>query len=453
MNKYVSYISQLLVKALNVIMIVAVMSSFIWNRYSEVINRSKNPVNTLVLLLVVYFGVYIYCIKIYSGFLILISRISTLIYSQTLSVLIADTVLYLLMIMLNGLLLNPIPMLEAVLIQFCVICLWSVLAHKWYFRHFSGLRTIFIYGRENCFEPFRHEFGFRKKFQIEAAMSIESYREMKDDPNFWDGIQTALISDLPLEDRDELLLKCYEKGIGIYYLPSVGDVLLGSAVAIDVCHHPILRIFLYKTPSYLLAKRLCDVLLSSIALILVSPVMLVTAAAIHLYDKGPVFYRQKRLTQNGKVFEILKFRSMKVDAEKDSGARLSSGSADDRITPVGRFIRMVRIDELPQLVNIIMGDMSIVGPRPERPELVEEYQKELPDFNLRLRMKAGLTGYAQVYGQYNTTPQEKLLMDLIYITKSSMKMDWELMMATVKILFMPESTEGVAAGQKTAMKK
>lgn len=178
-----------------------------------------------------------------------------------------------------------------------------------------------------------------------------------------------------------------------------------------------------------------------------------TAAAIHLYDKGPVFYRQKRLTQNGKVFEILKFRSMKVDAEKDSGARLSSGSADDRITPVGRFIRMVRIDELPQLVNIIMGDMSIVGPRPERPELVEEYQKELPDFNLRLRMKAGLTGYAQVYGQYNTTPQEKLLMDLIYITKSSMKMDWELMMATVKILFMPESTEGVAAGQKTAMKK
>ena len=198
-------------------------------------------------------------------------------------------------------------------------------------------------------------------------------------------------------------------------------------------------------------KRALDIAFSTIALIVSSPVFVITAIAIKAVDGGPVFYRQRRLTKDGKLFDVLKFRSMRVDAEKDGVARLSTGENDDRITPIGRIIRKCRIDELPQLICILSGDMSIVGPRPERPEIAMEYEKELPEFALRLQAKAGLTGYAQVYGKYNTTPYDKLQMDLMYIAHPSIIEDFKIVFATVKILFMPESTEGVSEGQTTAM--
>ena len=141
---------------------------------------------------------------------------------------------------------------------------------------------------------------------------------------------------------------------------------------------------------------------------------------------------------------------MRVDAEKDGVARLAADH-DDRITPVGRVIRPIRLDELPQIFNILRGDMSIVGPRPERPEIAAQYEKEMPAFSLRLQVKAGLTGMAQVYGRYNTEPRDKLKMDLMYINQMSLREDLKLIFATVKILFMPDSTEGVADGKNTAM--
>ena len=183
-----------------------------------------------------------------------------------------------------------------------------------------------------------------------------------------------------------------------------------------------------------------------------SPVMLVVGIAIKATDGGPAFYKQCRLTKDGKKFDVLKFRSMRVDAEKDGVARLSTGEKDDRITPIGRFIRKCRLDELPQLINIFKGEMTIVGPRPERPEIAAQYEKDLPEFALRLQAKAGLTGYAQVYGKYNTTPYDKLQMDLMYIANPSFTEDLKIMFATVKILFVPDSTEGVAQGQTTATK-
>ena len=204
---------------------------------------------------------------------------------------------------------------------------------------------------------------------------------------------------------------------------------------------------------YAVIKRSFDIIMSLFTLILASPIMLITAVIIKATDGGPVFYKQCRLTKNGKRFNIIKFRSMRVDAEKDGVARLSTGDKDDRITPIGRFIRKVRIDELPQLINILMGEMSIVGPRPERPEIAAEYEKEIPEFALRLQVKAGLTGYAQVYGKYNTTPYDKLLLDLNYIAKAEVTTDIKILFATVKILFIPESTEGVSEGATTAMEQ
>ena len=194
-------------------------------------------------------------------------------------------------------------------------------------------------------------------------------------------------------------------------------------------------------------KPICALLL----LVLASPVMLLTALAIYLYDGGPVLYRQVRCTRDAREFRILKFRSMRVDAEKDGVARLASRH-DTRITPVGRFIRAVRIDELPQLFNILKGEMSFVGPRPERPEIIAQYMEEMPEFSLRMKVKAGLAGYAQVYGKYNTAPYDKLKLDLFYIENYSVWMDVKLMLLTVKILFTPDSTEGVDAQQVTALK-
>ena len=198
-------------------------------------------------------------------------------------------------------------------------------------------------------------------------------------------------------------------------------------------------------------KRAIDIVVSLIAAIILSPVFLITAIAIKATDHGPIFYKQVRLTKDGKEFKILKFRSMRVDAEKDGVARLSTGENDNRITSVGKIIRACRVDELPQLFNILKGDLSIVEPRPERPEIASQYYKEMPEFALRLQAKAGLTGYAQVYGKYNTTPYDKLTMDLMYIAHPSIVEDLKIMLSTVKILFLPESTEGVAENQITAM--
>jgi lipopolysaccharide/colanic/teichoic acid biosynthesis glycosyltransferase len=179
---------------------------------------------------------------------------------------------------------------------------------------------------------------------------------------------------------------------------------------------------------------------------------MVAVAIVIRRDGGPAFYRQCRLTNDGKRFNVLKFRSMRVDAEKDGVARLAT-EKDDRITSVGHFIRKCRIDELPQLINILRGDMTIVGPRPERPEIAEKYEQELPEFSLRLQAKAGLTGYAQVYGKYNTTPYDKLRFDLMYIENYSILLDLKLMILTLRIIFSKESTEGIDIAEKNERRK
>ena len=236
-------------------------------------------------------------------------------------------------------------------------------------------------------------------------------------------------------------------------IPRVGDVIMSSARPMHMFHLPMLRLRRYNTsPEYLFVKRLIDIVVSASAIILLSPIMLIVAIAIKVYDGGPVIYSQVRLTKDAKLFNIYKFRSMRTDAEKDGVARLSTGDNDNRITPIGRIIRKCRLDELPQLFNILVGDISLVGPRPERPEIAAQYCEEMPEFALRLQAKAGLTGYAQIYGQYNTAPCDKLQMDLMYIAHPSIIEDLKIILGTVKILFMPESTEGIEEGKTTAAK-
>jgi lipopolysaccharide/colanic/teichoic acid biosynthesis glycosyltransferase len=263
--------------------------------------------------------------------------------------------------------------------------------------------------------------------------------------------ETVFLSGINSHDRNIFLKYCVEYDIDVYVIPRIGDMIMASAKQEHLFHLPMMQVRRYQPGfEYVVFKRLFDIIVSLFGLIVFAPFMLITAIAVKS-DGGPAFYKQKRLTKDGKEFYILKFRSMRVDAEKDGVARLSTGDKDDRITKVGRIIRAIRFDELPQIFNILKGDMAVVGPRPERPEIASEYEKDMPEFRLRLQTKAGLTGYAQVYGKYNTTPYDKLLMDLMYIAKPSIVEDLKICFFTVKILFEKESTEGISEGKTTAV--
>ena len=388
--------------------------------------------------------------RIYESFLISLVRITEMIYSQTLALLMSDGILYLVLCLMAHRLVSPMGVLGLFAAQLLVAVIWSVCAHKWYFAVFPPKRTAVIYDRGRDVGSLIGAYGLSKKFDVKRTVTLEEclYGDFK----VLDRMETVFLCGISSHDRNLILKQCVDRGITVYVMPKIGDIIMSGAKQMHLFHLPFLRVGRYDpAPEYLLMKRIFDIVVSACALTVLSPLMLGVAIAIRR-DGGPAFYRQKRLTRDGKVFEVLKFRSMRVDAEKDGVARLSTGDADPRITPIGHFIRKVRIDELPQLINILLGDMTIVGPRPERPEIAAQYEQELPEFRLRLQAKAGLTGYAQVYGKYNTTPYDKLQMDLMYIANPSFLEDLHIIFATIKILFLPESTEGVAEGQETAMK-
>ena len=245
---------------------------------------------------------------------------------------------------------------------------------------------------------------------------------------------------------------CYSKSIRVYMMPKISDVIVQGADVLHFFDTPILLTREYPlTFEQRFVKRAIDIVCSLILIILTFPIMIITAILIKITDGGPVLYKQVRVTRYDKQFKIIKFRSMKVNAEADGKARLAQKD-DNRITWIGKIIRKIRVDELPQLFNILKGDMSFIGPRPERPEIIEEYVKEMPEFAFRTKVKAGLAGYAQVYGKYNTTPYDKLKLDLAYIEGYSTWLDIRLMLLTLRVLLTPDATEGVAENQITAMK-
>ncbi len=278
------------------------------------------------------------------------------------------------------------------------------------------------------------------KYKVEKSVPSdlpldELIREM-------DDFDAVLLNDLPSSEKNHLLKICFERDKRVYLTPKLSDIMVKNSEDLNLVDTPIYLFRNSGAPKWKLGiKRAFDVVSSSLGLVVLSPLFAVIAFLIHHEDGGPVFFRQERVTQYGRRFEIIKFRSMIVDAEKD-GRPHPAGEDDPRITKIGRFIRKTRIDEFPQLVNIIKGDMSVVGPRPERWEHVEKYTRDIPEFKLRLKAKAGLTGLAQVYGKYNTSALDKLKMDLMYIESFSLFMDVQILFETLRVLFQGESTEG-----------
>ncbi len=330
-------------------------------------------------------------------------------------------------------------------------CVAFTLPMSWLYQSlFPPLQIIEIYGdhSNHLFEKIN---GRADKYHIARSIKYSNHDDefLRQEINSFDAV---LINDIPSQIKNSILKICFELDKRVYFTPKLSDIIVRSSDNINLFDTPLYLCRNIGMPWYKRAiKRSFDVVLSLIAFIITLPVMFITGIVIKCEDGGPVFYKQERVTMNGKRFYILKFRSMIVDAEKD-GKPHPAGVNDNRITKVGRFIRRTRIDELPQVINILKGDMSIVGPRPERWEQNEAYSKEIPEFPFRLKVKGGLTGYAQVYGKYNTSALDKLKLDMMYIMNWSILLDVQIIFETLKVLFKRESTEGFKEEKKTTIK-
>lgn len=364
-----------------------------------------------------------------------------LIMGQIISICLVNGITYLQLCLIANGILPPAPMLALtgadIVIAIVLILLYTSLYHRLYAPH----DMLLIYGHRRGVELKIKMDARKDKYNISGLISSdEGYDKIIQEIPKYDAV---VINDVPAQLRNDLLKYCYRYRVRTYVSPKLTDIMLRGARNITLFDTPLLLVKgTGLTPAERVAKRAMDILISAIVLLILTPLMLLIAAAIKLEDGGPIFFRQKRLTRHGREFDILKFRSMVVDAEKYAGAVLATDN-DPRITRVGRIIRPFRLDELPQLINILKGDMSIVGPRPERKVIADEYCKDIPEFAYRLKVRGGLTGYAQIYGKYNTSAYDKLRLDLMYIENYSLLLDIKLMILTIRILFSKESTEGV----------
>ena len=423
----------------------------LWQLYLNNIIEERFWRRGIWLLSALYGVLLVFFLQTYGGLKIGYLKRGNIIYSHILSLFIVNTIGYFILALIDKRFHSPVSFILLTVVDGIIVCIWVFLFQWIYGVLFPPRRLLVVYGVRPVFSIMEKIGARDDKYVIGGSISIdEGIDKIMAKAKEFEGI---VVGDVPSHDRNLILKKCYDSSIRVYMIPKISDILVRSSTNLNLFDTPIL---LSKNEGLqidqMAAKRFIDIVVSLIGIILTSPLFVMFGAAIHLADRGPIFYTQTRLTIDGKLFKIYKFRTMRVDAEKDGVARLA-GEADDRITDVGKILRATRLDELPQLFNIIKGEMSLVGPRPERPEIAAEYMEDLPEFAMRLKMKAGLTGYAQVHGKYNTTPYDKLKLDLHYIRNYSLWMDLILIVLTPKVLFMKESTEGVGEGEINANNK
>jgi len=373
-----------------------------------------------------------------------------LVIGQTISLFLVNFITYLQLCLIGNALLSPVPMMKLFVLQTLIaivlILAFTTLYHKLYAPH----NMLLIFGGCN---------GVGLKFKMDSRKDKYNITGLICAEEGYDAIvqkipkyDAVILNDVAAPLRNDILKFCYRYRVRTYVAPKLTDIMIRGAKTISLFDTPLLLVKgTGLTPAQRVGKRLMDIILCSVAMIVAAPVMAVVAIAIKLEDGGPVFFKQKRMTRGGREFDILKFRSMIVDAEKYAGAVLATDD-DPRITKVGKFIRATRLDEIPQILNILKGDMSIVGPRPERKVIADEYYKDIPEFAYRLKVRGGLTGYAQIYGKYNTSAYDKLRLDLMYIENYSLLMDIKLIILTLRIIFSKDSTEGIDKQQEIQQK-
>lgn len=440
------------ISAVGLLIQIAIYRYFYYEYYIDFIRVRLPLYNKGHILLIMIYAVLLFLLtKMYGGTRIGFYRNSEVIFSQIFALLAVNVITYLQNSVMSLQLLQAGPLLSMTVLQGLSAVVWTIIASYIYRNIFPPRKLLVVYGERPVDDILQKFSSRRDKYSIEKCINISEgiERVCREALERYDAV---VIWDIDVHTRNEIMKFCYGKNIRVYIMPHISDVILKGSEMLNIFDTPI-----FLTREYVLTmdqrfiKRMIDFVCALILAVITSPIMLLTAIAVKVYDGGPVLYKQVRVTRDDKEFKIMKFRSMRVDAEKDGVARLASKN-DDRITPVGKFIRKVRIDELPQLFNILKGDMSFIGPRPERPEIIKQYLEEMPEFAYRTKVKAGLAGYAQVFGKYNTTPYDKLKLDLTYIENYSLWLDIKLMLLTLKILFSADSTEGIDEKQITAMK-
>lgn len=414
--------------------------AFIWYRYySDTIVLPYYRRGNWVLI-AIYTILTMIFFKAYGGFKVGYLKKTDMFYSQMISIVCVNVITYFQISLIGRDFMRGFPIVYLTVAEIVFIFFWNMLVDKIYFIVYPPRRLIILYGSRQAASLVMKMSTRVDKYMICESVNISDFEnedEVKKHILKYEGI---IICDIPAKNRNDYIKFCFQNNIRAYIVPKISDIILRGAEDIRLFDTPlILARNNGLTFEQRFIKRTADIFISLLMIILFSPAMLVTAIAVKLCDGGNIIYRQKRLTIDEKEFYIYKFRSMVADAEKSGGPQLAK-DYDSRITPVGRIIRKCRIDELPQLFNILKGDMSIVGPRPERPELAEKYEETIPEFRYRLKVKAGLTGYSQVIGTYDTIPYDKLKMDLMYIENYSFRLDLQLMLMTLKTMFFPNKT-------------
>lgn len=371
---------------------------------------------------------------------------SDLIYYQLIGTAIVNVITYFQVSVIGRHFMQLSPMILLTALDWFTVVGWSILVGALYFRLFPPRRLVVVYGSAKAAELVLKMSTRVDKYMICESVSCSAgLREITKILGEFDGV---IFCDVPASLRSDLLKYCCGQHLRAYIAPEISDILMRGGDELRLFDTPLILCRNEGlSPEQRVMKRVFDVTVSALLLILFSPVMLLCALAVHLEDGGAVLYRQTRLTRNGAMFSVLKFRSMVPDAEADGKAVLAAAH-DDRITRTGRVLRRFRLDELPQLINILRGEMSLVGPRPERPELAVEYAKQYPEFPYRLQVKAGLTGYAQVTGSYDTEPIDKLKMDLMYIEQYSLLLDIQILLLTLKTALFPPAGSAETRDEK-----
>jgi exopolysaccharide biosynthesis polyprenyl glycosylphosphotransferase len=416
--------------------------SFVWvgyyNRYVLQIPFFRKGNWVIVLMYIVLLAFFM---NAYGGFKIGFLKNTNLIYSQGISVIFSNTFVFFQIAAIDKRFVSPVYIILMTLADLIFIFTWTILFHIVYKHLFPPRKMLLVIGD-------RHDYHLRDKInsredKYEICELISYRRGMEVIEKLIVKYDGVIVGDMPSHERNQIIKYCFQIGKRSYCIPKISDILLRSTDELNLFDSPLLlsRNFGLTIEQQWL-KRCEDILVSLFMLVMFSPIFLLAFFGIKMTDKGPVFYKQERLTKDGRKFMIYKFRTMIVNAEKISGPVLASEN-DPRILPIGKLLRATRMDELPQLINILKGEMSVVGPRPERPTIAAEILKEIPEFDYRLKVKAGLTGYAQVYGKYNTTSYDKLKLDLSYIRNYSLFLDFKMIIMTPKILFIKESTEGI----------
>ncbi len=393
-----------------------------------------------IILTLLYLAIFYIFIYTYDSFRIGHARLTELVFCYALSVALSDFIFYFVLSLIAESMLVPWMLLLAMAVQLVVGVLLYVVADRAYFKLYPARSTVIICSDDPADMSVVQKFCEMKKHYDICAVCHESAGIDEITATIGDN-NTVVIGSVSRELRSEIMSYCFENDKRLFVTPTIQDIIFHEAGETFISDS---LLYLCRNRSFsleqLALKRIFDIFVSVFGLVITSPVMLVVAIIIKMYDGGPVFFKQVRYTRNLKPFTLVKFRSMIVDAEKD-GAQFTVDD-DPRITPIGRFIRATRIDELPQFVNILKGEMSLVGPRAERIENVQRYCELMPEFRYRMKVKAGLTGFAQVYGRYNTSYEDKLKMDLLYIEHCSLMTDLRILFVTVKVMFIKESTSG-----------